>query len=180
MKDYTELIKSIIDGVGGADNITECMHCATRLRFSLKDGSKFDRNALKSVSGVLGTAVSSGFYQVLIGTHVADVYSQLMERPEIKANGLKENAVIDDPKTAAEDGKKSGSAGSVYQDDVGRLCPLHPDSGHWRYRVRFDRPFLFNGNRRQRQLDLSNFLLYFLLADLLFPHSPGVHRGKAF
>ncbi len=108
MKDYTELIKSIIDGVGGADNITECMHCATRLRFSLKDGSKFDRNALKSVSGVLGTAVSSGFYQVLIGTHVADVYSQLMERPEIKANGLKENAVIDDPKTAAEDGKKVG------------------------------------------------------------------------
>lgn len=108
MKDYTELIKSIIDGVGGADNITGCIHCATRLRFSLKDGSKFDKDALKAISGVLGTAVSSGSYQVLIGTHVMDVYTQLMDLPEIKANGLKESAAIDDPKTVSEDKKKTG------------------------------------------------------------------------
>lgn len=108
MKDYTELIKSIIAGVGGADNITDCIHCATRLRFSLKDGSKFDKDALKSVPGVLGTAVSSGYYQVLIGTHVGDVYTQLMNQPEIKAIGLKETAAIDDPATASEAAKKVG------------------------------------------------------------------------
>lgn len=101
MKDYSELITSIIDGAGGADNITDCIHCATRLRFSLKDGSKFDKDSLKAIPGVLGTAVSSGYYQVLIGTHVGDVYTQLMHHPALKANGLKENRAINDaPGTA--------------------------------------------------------------------------------
>ena len=103
MKDYTELNKSIIAGVGGAENISDCIHCATRLRFTLKDGSRFDREALKAIPGVLGTAVSSGFYQVLIGTHVGDVYTQLMDLPELKANGLKGTAAIDDPAAASSD-----------------------------------------------------------------------------
>lgn len=105
MKDYTELVTSIIAGVGGVENISDCIHCATRLRFSLKDSSKFNTDALKSIPGVLGTAVSSGYYQVLIGTHVGDVYSQLMSRPEMVASGLKESAAIDAPE---EPGKKVG------------------------------------------------------------------------
>lgn len=88
MKDYSTLIQEIIKGVGGTDNIENCIHCATRLRFTLNDGSKFDEKALKNVKGVLGTLVSSGYYQVLIGTHVTDVYNQLMELPELKAKGL--------------------------------------------------------------------------------------------
>ena len=57
MKDYKKLVQSVIAGVGGADNINDCIHCATRLRFSLKDESKFDQTALKAVDGVLGTLV---------------------------------------------------------------------------------------------------------------------------
>lgn len=102
MKDYSELITSIIDGVGGADNVIDCIHCATRLRFSLKDGSKFDKDALKAISGVLGTAVSSGYYQVLIGTHVGDVYIQLMNHPALKAKGLKETGTINDASGTAD------------------------------------------------------------------------------
>ena len=111
MKDYTELNKAIIAGVGGAENITDCIHCATRLRFTLKDGSKFDKDALKAIPGVLGTAVSSGFYQVLIGTHVGDVYTQLMKLPELKSADLKSSSAIDDSAAAAadiKDGKKLG------------------------------------------------------------------------
>ena len=88
MKDYKALVQSVIAGVGGADNINDCIHCATRLRFSLKDESKFDQTALKAVDGVLGTLVSSGYCQVLIGTHVGDVYAELMNAPEMKAKGL--------------------------------------------------------------------------------------------
>ncbi len=47
MKDYSELIQAVIAGVGGTDNIESCIHCATRLRFTLKDGTKFDQKALK-------------------------------------------------------------------------------------------------------------------------------------
>lgn len=108
MKDYTKLVESIIAGVGGADNISDCIHCATRLRFSLKDASKFDQKALKETEGVLGTLISSGYYQVLIGTHVGDVYDQLMDLPEIKAAGLKASGAIDDPETAAKEKKKVG------------------------------------------------------------------------
>ena len=50
MKDYKKLVQSVIAGVGGADNINDCIHCATRLRFSLKDESKFDQTALKAVA----------------------------------------------------------------------------------------------------------------------------------
>ena len=47
MKDYSELIQAVIAGVGGTDNIESCIHCATRLRFTLKDGAKFDQASLK-------------------------------------------------------------------------------------------------------------------------------------
>ena len=67
MKDYSELIQAVIAGVGGTDNIESCIHCATRLRFTLKDGVKFDQASLKKVKGVLGTLIGSGYYQVLIG-----------------------------------------------------------------------------------------------------------------
>ena len=106
MKDYKKLVQSVIAGVGGADNINDCIHCATRLRFSLKDESKFDQAALKAVDGVLGTLVSSGYCQVLIGTHVGDVYAELMNAPEMKAKGLKTSDAINDPATAGD--KKTG------------------------------------------------------------------------
>ena len=106
MKEYKKLVQSVIAGVGGADNINDCIHCATRLRFSLKDESKFDQTALKAVDGVLGTLVSSGYCQVLIGTHVGDVYAELMNAPEMKAKGLKASDAIDDPATAGD--KKTG------------------------------------------------------------------------
>lgn len=95
MKDYSTLIQEIIKGVGGTSNIENCIHCATRLRFTLKDGSKFDEKALKNVKGVLGTLVSSGYYQVLIGTHVTDVYNQLMDLPELKEKGLVVSEEVD-------------------------------------------------------------------------------------
>lgn len=43
MEDYTELNRAIIEGVGGADNVINVIHCATRLRFTLRDETKADR-----------------------------------------------------------------------------------------------------------------------------------------
>ncbi|MDO4466829.1 MAG: PTS transporter subunit EIIC [Bacillota bacterium] len=96
MKDYTELNQAIIKNVGGAENISNVIHCATRLRFTLKDGTKFDAEAIKELKGVLGTTVAGGLHQVLIGTQVGDVYAQLMEMPEIKAQGIVSAGAIDE------------------------------------------------------------------------------------
>ena len=39
-KNYDELARAVIENVGGKENISSVIHCATRLRFQLKDESK--------------------------------------------------------------------------------------------------------------------------------------------
>ena len=40
--DYKKMAQQILEYVGGKDNVTGLTHCATRLRFNLKDESKAD------------------------------------------------------------------------------------------------------------------------------------------
>jgi PTS system beta-glucosides-specific IIC component len=108
MQDYTELNKSIIEGVGGADNVINVIHCATRLRFTLKDNNAADKDKLKAIPGVLGTVVAAGTFQVLIGDKVEEVYRQLLEMDEIKKRGIEESDPIDDPETSKANGTKIG------------------------------------------------------------------------
>lgn len=76
--DYKELASQILDAVGGADNVQNLVHCATRLRFSLKDGEKFDAETLKKTKGVMGAMFTGGQHQVIIGPDVAHVYDQIV------------------------------------------------------------------------------------------------------
>ncbi|MFR2031614.1 MAG: PTS transporter subunit EIIB [Collinsella sp.] len=52
-------------------------HCITRLRFNLKDDSKADLEALKTLDGALGAQVKDGQWQVIIGASVGSVYDEL-------------------------------------------------------------------------------------------------------
>lgn len=87
MTDYTKMNTAILTAVGGAENVTDLIHCATRLRFTLKDRSKVDEAAVKKIPGVIGTAEGAGSFHVLIGTHVGDVYEQFLTLPGLKLNG---------------------------------------------------------------------------------------------
>lgn len=53
------------------------MHCATRLRFVLKDESKANTAAVKATPGVVTVAQAGGQYQVVIGNDVPDVYAEI-------------------------------------------------------------------------------------------------------
>ena len=64
---YEELGAKILELVGGKDNVTGLTHCATRLRFNLKDTSKAQTATLKSTAGVLGVVENGGQYQIVIG-----------------------------------------------------------------------------------------------------------------
>ncbi|MFS0869000.1 beta-glucoside-specific PTS transporter subunit IIABC [Paenibacillus xylanilyticus] len=69
----------ILKLVGGEKNVDSVTHCATRLRFNLKDEKVADNEALKNVQGVVGVASSGGQYQVIIGNEVNNVYKALTQ-----------------------------------------------------------------------------------------------------
>ncbi len=74
-----QLAESIIEHVGGKDNIISLVHCATRLRFVLKDESKADAETIKKQTGVITVVQSGGQFQVVIGNSVADVFNAIMD-----------------------------------------------------------------------------------------------------
>ncbi len=49
----------------------------TRLRFTLKDESIVDDEAVKKTKGVMGIMKKAGQYQIIIGNDVANVYENL-------------------------------------------------------------------------------------------------------
>lgn len=82
--DYNQLAKTILDLVGGKKNVSGLTHCATRLRFNLKDESKAQTEQLKKTKGVMGVVASGGQYQVIIGSDVASVYKPIMGLCDLK------------------------------------------------------------------------------------------------
>ncbi|GIN64362.1 PTS beta-glucoside transporter subunit EIIBCA [Robertmurraya siralis] len=84
MADYKNLAKSIIDGVGGEENVQSLYHCMTRLRFKLKDASKFNKKELQNTDGVITVVESNGQFQVVIGNHVADVFETIKSMYKIE------------------------------------------------------------------------------------------------
>ncbi len=76
--DYQKLASTIVEKVGGTGNITKVIHCATRLRLTLKDESKAQTEALKKTPGVLSVVIAGGQYQVVIGPDVPQVYQAVL------------------------------------------------------------------------------------------------------
>lgn len=86
-KNYDQLAKTIIQDVGGKDNVNSVIHCATRLRFKLKDEKKADDDALKDTDGVVTVVKAGGQYQVVIGNEVADVYDAVLKEGGFSGGG---------------------------------------------------------------------------------------------
>ena len=99
---YEQLSKEIIRNIGGEENVNTVWHCVTRLRFNLKDESKANTDALKKVDGVMDVIQRNGQYQVVIGTHVEDVYHDL-----VKVGGFASKAEGEVP-ADSEDGQSRG------------------------------------------------------------------------
>lgn len=96
MAKYEKLASEIISLVGGKENVSNLIHCQTRLRFDLVDSKKADKEKLNQMDGVAGVIDSGGQFQVIIGTHVAEVYEDVKivlgdieEQPE--QSGKKKN-----------------------------------------------------------------------------------------
>ncbi|MDE8035329.1 beta-glucoside-specific PTS transporter subunit IIABC [Actinobacillus equuli subsp. equuli] len=84
-KDFSKLAGEIVQFVGGEQNIHSLVHCATRLRFVLKDKNKADKERLNQTAGVISVVESGGQFQVVIGNNVPKVYAEIMSQANIQA-----------------------------------------------------------------------------------------------
>ena len=78
--DYTAIAATILEGLGGKDNVVSIDNCITRLRLEVKDNTAVDEKKIKSagVAGVVRPGKTS--VQVIIGTKVqfvADEFKKL-------------------------------------------------------------------------------------------------------
>ncbi|MBO0447033.1 PTS glucose transporter subunit IIA [Enterococcus ureilyticus] len=78
MSKNQEIAERVLTLVGGEGNVNSVVHCATRLRFKLKDEGKAATDKLNQDPDVIQVVQSGGQYQVVIGSHVSDVYKELM------------------------------------------------------------------------------------------------------
>lgn len=96
--DYKSLATNILEKVGGKENVNSVVHCATRLRFTLKDESKAQTDSLKKTAGVLSVVNAGGQYQIVIGPDVPMVYQEVLTLGNFEAA-----APVDDPAAKKED-----------------------------------------------------------------------------
>lgn len=102
-KKYEQLAHDIVEKVGGKGNINHVYHCQTRLRFTLADESKADTNALEAMDGVAKVILNAGVYQIVIGTHVKDVFEEIEPLVDLKERKDEKPAEKKNPLTVVID-----------------------------------------------------------------------------
>ena len=96
-----DLAIKIIENIGGEKNISQLGHCATRLRFNLKDESKANITALGNLEGVLRAQNSSGQLQVVIGAKVNAVFDEVAAQANITSGNSEEETKVKKNKLSA-------------------------------------------------------------------------------
>jgi PTS system beta-glucosides-specific IIC component len=114
VKDYKSTAKAVLEQVGGEKNISHLEHCSTRLRFSVVNADKVNKDALKATSGVMGVVGSGNQCQVIIGNDVIEVYDELLKLGSFQGNA-----------DSAKGGKKNIGA-TILDLMVGIFQPLVP------------------------------------------------------
>ena len=112
--EYKALAQDILSHVGGKENIVSLVHCATRLRFKLKESGKADAEALKKNPGVIMVVESGGQFQVVIGNHVHDVWQAVRY----------EAGINDDSEPVAVKGEKTSALGQLIDIVSGIFAPF--------------------------------------------------------
>lgn len=110
---YENLAKQILKNVGGQENVSNLTHCATRLRFNLRDLSKTNTEAIKKIKGVMGVVDKGAQYQVIIGSDVSSVYKEILKLGDFK-NSNSQN-----------DGEKKGFD-KIFDIIAGTFTPILP------------------------------------------------------
>lgn len=82
---YQDLSNQILKYIGGKENVTSVVHCATRLRFKLKDEHRANTDKLKATAGIITVVQSGGQYQVVVGNNVNGVYNEIIKTVGVRS-----------------------------------------------------------------------------------------------
>ncbi len=106
---YKETAKTIVEKIGGKENVEMYTHCMTRLRFVLKDKSKADESSIKGIEGIVGVVDRGGQFQIIIGGDVEKVFNELGAFLPASALGdaIEEGSAKETKDTQNENEKKS-------------------------------------------------------------------------
>lgn len=91
---FAQIAKQLVNVIG-EDNIASVTHCATRLRFIVKDRNKIKDDDVEKVEHVKGVFFTGGQYQVILGTGIVNkVYNELVQSDsKITEKNEEENGV---------------------------------------------------------------------------------------
>ncbi|MFC9712368.1 beta-glucoside-specific PTS transporter subunit IIABC [Paenibacillus sp. NPDC056933] len=115
--DHKKMGDDIVRLVGGEANINGLVHCATRLRFDLKDSKKAERETLEKHDGIITVVESGGQFQVVIGSNVAHVYAEIMKNRDFGGESSS---------SAESTGEKTSVLSKVFEIISGSFSPLIP------------------------------------------------------
>ena len=97
-KDFKKTAKSILEYIGGKENVISAAHCATRLRLVLQDDKKINLKKIEELELVKGNFNNGGQFQIILGTGIVDqVYKEFSELTcisEVSKEELKKAATV--------------------------------------------------------------------------------------
>ncbi|MBQ6560679.1 MAG: PTS transporter subunit EIIC [Erysipelotrichaceae bacterium] len=122
-KDFGALAASIVELIGGKDNIAHAAHCLTRLRITPKDTSLVKIDDIKKL-GVIGAQMIGDQVQVIIGNDIEEVYDAF-----VNVSGVERVAAIDenlDPELTKKKKSFKEILGSIFPAIVACVFPILP------------------------------------------------------
>ena len=93
MSKYTDPAKELLERIGGKENVATVTHCATRMRFVLKDPKKANVKEIEAIKLVKGTFTQAGQFQVIIGNEVSSFFNEFVQYADINS-ASKEDAKV--------------------------------------------------------------------------------------
>lgn len=113
----SQIGESILEGLGGPENISHFTHCATRLRVTPKSNAAIDKTKIEKTPGVLSIIEQSGQTQVVLGDKVEGVYNEMLKLPGMSNVG---GGTVD--ANAEHEGNKPGILTRVFDvlSEIGR------------------------------------------------------------
>lgn len=119
-----ETAQLIVEKLGGVSNIQSFTHCATRLRFDMKDREKIQQEDLKAMKEILGIVDKGGQFQLVIGPAVEELYNAMV--PFLK-DVAEEKPPVDDKKAEKSDSKEKEGVFNIVMSYVsGAIQPTLP------------------------------------------------------